>query len=102
MAYEGTYSEGNSVTVEAREETVHSVILEVSRIVVAVAVVVVVVLNSAKSFFSVLRSTAANNEVIGGSLTCSGAFASDSSGRLPIDCTELLLEVIPLVLVVPV
>ena len=101
MAYEGTYSEGNSVTVEAREETVHSVILEVSRIVV-VAVVVVVVLNSAKSFFSVLRSTAANNEVIGGSLTCSGAFASDSSGRLPIDCTELLLEVIPLVLVVPV
>ena len=101
MAYEGRYSEGNSVTVEAREETVHSVILEVSRIVV-VAVVVVVVLNSAKSFFSVLRSTAANNEVIGGSLTCSGAFASDSSGRLPIDCTELLLEVIPLVLVVPV
>jgi hypothetical protein len=53
--------------------------------------------------FSVLHSTAANSEVIGGSLTCSGAFASDSSGRLPIDCTELLLEAILLVLLgVPV
>lgn len=34
MAYEGTYLEGNSMTVEAREETVDSVALEVLHIVV--------------------------------------------------------------------
>lgn len=42
-----------------------------------------------------VRSTAANRDVIGGNRTGSGGLAS-SSGRLPIDWTDPLRDVIPL------
>src|SRR5205809_748943 len=98
MAREGRYLMVNNMAEEVHEqEIVHFVVLEVLYTVVVVVegVVVVVVLKINLRNLGLVRSTAANNEVIGGSLTCSGGFASGSSGRLPIDCIELLLEVIP-------